>query len=93
MSTAEHPRYTIQIEREPQKVLRRCPADLIRRLDAAILSLATDPRPAGCKKLVGKRDYWRVRVGDWRITYTIQDDVLIVMVVEVAPRGSAYRKL
>ena len=93
MSTAERPRYTVQIGRDAQRVLKRCQPDLVRRLDAAIVSLATDPRPVGCKKLVGKQDYRRVRVGEWRITYTIQDDVLIVIVVEVAARGNAYRKL
>jgi len=73
--------------------MKRCPADLLRRLSEAIDRLAVDPRPAGCKKLTGKHDHWRVRVGDWRIIYTIQDDVLIVVVVEVAPRSGAYRNV
>jgi mRNA interferase RelE/StbE len=59
----------------------------------AIQNLAVDPRPEGCKKLVGKYEHWRIRVGDWRITYTIQDDELIIVVVEVSPRGGAYRTL
>lgn len=93
MPTPEQPLYQIHIGREPQKILKRCPADLLRRLMAAIKKLATEPRPSGCKKLVGKYDHWRIRVGDWRITYTIQDDELIIVIVEVSPRGGAYRSL
>ena len=90
---AERARYQVSIDRDAQRVLKRCPADLVRRLRAAILALADNPRPIGCKKLTGQYDLWRIRVGDWRIVYQIQDDVLIVVVVEVASRGNAYRKL
>lgn len=86
-------KYEIRFERSVDKLYRRLPKNLIARLDQAILALADDPRPPGCKKLVGERDYWRIRVGDWRIIYTIQDDMLLIVVVEVAPRGGAYRNL
>ena len=85
--------YEIRFERSVDKLYRRLPKKLIVRLDQAILALADDPRPPGCKKLAGERDYWRIRVGDWRIIYTIQDDMLLIVVVEVAPRGDAYRNL
>ena len=86
-------RYRIQIERSVAKVLRRLPRDIACRVGAAIDELAEDARPHGCKKIKGKRDHYRIRVGDWRITYTIQDDQLVIVVVEVAPRGGAYRNL
>lgn len=86
-------RYEIRFERNVDKLYRRLPKSLLARLDRAILALADDPRPPGCKKLVGHYDYWRIRVGDWRIVYTIQDDLLIVVIIEVAPRGGAYRNL
>ena len=60
-------------------------------LRRAIEKLAADPRPVGSLKLMGEVDQWRVRVGDWRITYRIDDGVLVVMVVTVAPRSGAYR--
>jgi mRNA interferase RelE/StbE len=88
----ERRRYSVEIERQPQRTLKRCAPDLLRRLADAIDALADEPRPSGCKKLVGQRDHWRVRVGDWRIIYTIEDDVLLVVIVEVTPRGGAYRK-
>ena len=90
---AERARYQVVIDRDVRRVLKRCPADLVRRLRAAILALAVNPRPIGCKKLTGPYDLWRVRVGDWRIIYQIQDDVLIVVVVEIGPRGDVYRSV
>ena len=60
-------------------------------LKRAIEKLATDPRPVGSLKLVGEVDQWRVRVGEWRIVYRIDDGVLVVVVVTVTPRSGAYR--
>ena len=60
-------------------------------LERAIQALAELPRPPGCLKLVGHDDQWRIRVGDWRIVYRIDDGVLVVMVVTVTPRSGAYR--
>jgi mRNA interferase RelE/StbE len=60
-------------------------------IKAAIEKLAEAPRPAGVKKLVGVGDLWRVRVGDWRIVYRIEDDRLVVLVVAVAKRDEVYR--
>lgn len=72
-----------EIERLPTKKLRRA-------IVARIRSLATDPRPPGCVKLSGA-DKYRVRHGAYRILYRIEDDRLIVVVVRVAHRKSAYR--
>ena len=59
--------------------------------EAALANLMDAPRPVGCLKLVGHKDHWRIRVGDWRIVYRIDDGVLVVMVVTVTPRSGAYR--
>lgn len=85
--------YEIQITRQPEKVIRKLPRDLAARIDRAILALAAEPRPAGCKKLRGFDDLYRIRVGDWRITYAIVDNRLVVLSLEVSPRGGAYRGL
>lgn len=90
MSESER-RWTIIIDRQPQKVMRRLPRNLLQRIDRAILALAEDPYPPGCKKLRGYDNLYRIRVGDWRISYAVEDDRLIVLVIEVAPRGGAYR--
>ena len=64
---------------------------LHKRLTDAIGELGTDPRPVGSLKLVGEVDQWRIRVGDWRIVYRVDDGVLVVLVLTVAPRGGLYR--
>lgn len=86
-------RFAVQLDKQPQKAIRRLPKDLLQRIDRAILALADDPRPPGCKKLTGYDNLYRVRVGDWRISYAVEDDRLIVLVLEVATRGEAYRDL
>ena len=64
---------------------------LAKWIRAAIHALADDPRPKGCRKLEGRKDEWRVRVGTWRVIYRIEDARLVVVVVEVGPRGEVYR--
>jgi len=59
------------------------------RVDKAITGLATDPRPAAATKLVGA-EAWRLRVGDYRVDYTIADAVKVVTVVEIGPDGNVY---
>ena len=83
--------YTVLLDRQPQRVLRRLPRDLPALLDRAIRALGGEPRPPGCKKPAGYENLYRVWVGDWRISYAVEDDRLIVLVIEVAPRGGAYR--
>jgi mRNA interferase RelE/StbE len=60
-----------------------------RRIDAAILALAGDPRPNGCRKLSGSEEY-RIRVGEYRVLYEIEDAVLRVLVVKVGHRRDVY---
>jgi mRNA interferase RelE/StbE len=52
--------------------------------------LADDPRPPGCRKLRGYKDLWRVRVGDYRVVYIIEDDNKMVTVTRIAHRREAY---
>ena len=61
------------------------------RIVAKVLALAEEPRPAGCEKLAGEADRYRVRVGQYRIVYSIADDELVVLVVRVAHRKDVYR--
>lgn len=88
-----NPRWEIVLSRTAQKVLDRLPRDLLERIDEAIQALALEPRPHGCRKLSGT-DYanlYRIRVGDWRISYAIEEDARVILVIEIAPRGRAYR--
>lgn len=86
-------RYRVEMERSVERNFRRLPRDLVARLLKAIRSLEENPRPPGCRKLTEHNDTYRIRVGDWRIIYRIRDDRLIVLVIEVGPRGGVYRHL
>ena len=85
--------WSVVLLRQPEKMLHRLPKPLVQRLWEAIRGLREDPRPPGCRKLVGHEDLYRLRVGDWRISYAIQDERLIVLIIEIASRGAAYREL
>ena len=61
------------------------------RIVASILALADEPRPVGCEKLAGQNDRYRIRVGRFRIVYSIADAELVVLVVRVADRKDVYR--
>ena len=92
MKNEDNP-WRIEITKQPAKMLRRLPQNIGKRLDKAILALADDPQPVGSKKLTGYPNLYRVRVGDWRIIYAIEDEKLIILIVSIAPRGNAYRDL
>jgi mRNA interferase RelE/StbE len=82
--------YKISILRRAQKQLAKIPASDYKKVKQAILDLAHDPRPPGSKKLKG-RPGWRIRQGDFRVIYEIQDDKLIVIVLDVGNRKDIYR--
>lgn len=86
-------RHTVILERQVEKVLRRFPREVLVRVDRLLLGLADDMRPAGCKKLKGYENLYRIHTGDWRVVYATEEDRLIVLVVEIAPQGQAYREL
>lgn len=66
-------------------------AEIRARIRGAVLKLAADPRPPGARALKDRPGYLRVRIGDYRIIYTIEDDVLTVIVVRVGHRRDVYR--
>jgi mRNA interferase RelE/StbE len=63
---------------------------LFTRIDRRILALADNPRPAGCKKLRGYKDQWRIRIGAYRVIYVIDDGARAVTVTHVAHRREIY---
>jgi mRNA interferase RelE/StbE len=71
-------RYSLEINQSAQKELDAVDDALFNRIDRKILALADNPRPAGCKKLKGHKNLWRVRVGDWRVVYVIDDTAKLV---------------
>jgi len=85
------PRYTIQIAPSAERALAALDRPAQRRIASRIDALAENPRPAGVKKLQGEPNTWRVRVGDYRVLYTVEDNRLLVVVVKVGHRSHVYR--
>jgi mRNA interferase RelE/StbE len=83
-------RYSIEIKRSAQRELDAIDDSLFTRIDAKILALAGNPRPPGCKKLRDSRDQWRIRVGDWRVIYIIDDAAARVSITRIAHRREVY---
>ena len=83
----------VEIAPAAQRQLRRLPPGAASRLRGPILALAAEPRPAGSVKLAGT-EFWRLRIGDLRVIYLIDDDANLVVVLRVARRAeSTYRRL
>ncbi len=83
-------KYLVIITRTVQKTLSKLPSPIATKLESAMLKLEDNPRPPGCKKLKGREAY-RIREGDYRIIYEIEDKVLRVVVVDVGNRKDIYR--
>lgn len=84
--------YRIEIERQAMKALRRIDAKPRRRIEDQIAALANDPRPVGAIRLTGSSAL-RVRVGDYRIVYTVSDTTVTVTIVRVGHRREIYREV
>lgn len=83
--------YAISYVPSVTKVIRKLDQPTARRLLDAIEVLASDPRPSGCVQLKGGDGELRIRVGDYRVVYDVQDDELVVLVLRVGHRREVYR--
>ncbi len=82
--------YNVAIKRSAAKEIEELPRDARRRVVTAIGTLAQNPRPPGCEKLSAMEKY-RIRVGDYRVVYGIDDELVTVVVVKVGHRRDVYR--
>jgi mRNA interferase RelE/StbE len=80
----------IDIKPSARRELEKLGDSLIGRLLRKIEGLAINPRPPGCRKLRGYKDLWRVRVGEYRVIYIIDDDRKIVSITRIAHRREVY---
>ncbi len=79
--------YTVEIKKSALKALRRLDRATLDKIKKAIDKLAHNPRPFGYKKLVDEEGLYRIRVGNYRIIYEIQDRVLLIVILRVAKRN------
>ncbi|MGA8572437.1 MAG: type II toxin-antitoxin system RelE family toxin [Desulfobaccales bacterium] len=82
--------YSISILRRAQKELAHLPNESYEQVRDAIRALAYKPRPTGCRKLIGRAG-WRIKVGDYRIIYEIDDKSCTIAVLHIGHRRDVYR--
>ncbi|MFQ4136030.1 type II toxin-antitoxin system RelE family toxin [Nodosilinea sp. PGN35] len=84
--------YEVLIKPAAQRQLKKLPRAVQVDLIALIERLAQDPRPPGCKKLKGRQSQYRVRLGDYRVIYSVEEEALIVRVIKVGHRRDIYEE-
>ncbi len=84
--------YHVALSSSAAKELKKLSSQLIARIVPCLENLASNPRPPGCKKLQGGGREWRVRVGDYRVVYTVDDAKLLVEVTRIRHRSEVYER-
>jgi mRNA interferase RelE/StbE len=84
--------YHVALTSSAEKELKRLSSQLIARIVSRLENLASNPRPPGCKKLQGGDREWRIRVGEYRAVYTIDNTKLLVEVTRIRHRRDVYER-
>ena len=82
--------YHVTLSASAKRELRDLPSQVVERVWPKLRDLAAEPRPQGCKKLYGNKNRWRIRIGDYRVVYAIDDTTKIVDITRVAHRREVY---
>ncbi|NRA34981.1 MAG: type II toxin-antitoxin system RelE/ParE family toxin [Polyangiaceae bacterium] len=85
------PKYRVDVAPAATRAIDALDGSIRPRVIRKIMGLKEEPRPAGCKKLAGSDNLWRIRMGSYRIVYTIEDAEVLVLVTRVAHRREVYR--
>ena len=81
----------VYLERTAERDLKKLSADKFHKIISYIQALAENPRPPGCRKITGSESDWRIRVGEFRIIYEVDDTAKIVRVMRIRHRREVYR--
>ncbi len=84
--------YEVNLERSAENDLKRLPASTFQRILPQIKSLAENPRPHRCHKITGSKNDWRIRIGDYRVIYEIEEETKTVRIMRVRHRREVYRR-
>jgi len=82
--------YSVGYANSARKEMKRLPKQVVTRIEAAILALQNNPRPSNCIKLQDEENLYRIRVGDYRVVYTISDEAVTILIIRVRHRKDAY---
>ncbi|MEI8195416.1 MAG: type II toxin-antitoxin system RelE/ParE family toxin [Phycisphaerae bacterium] len=83
--------HEVLISSQAERDLRRLPKQMFSRVIPEIQALGRIPRPSGCLKLAGSKNDYRIRIGDYRVLYEIDDNIRIVRIMRVRHRREVYR--
>jgi mRNA interferase RelE/StbE len=84
--------YEVYIEKAAENDLKRLPPITFHRIIPHIRALAANARPSSCRKLTGSKDDWRIRIGDYRVLYEIDEKAVAVRVLRGRHRREVYRR-
>ena len=84
-------KYAIEVSATAEKQLRKLDSTALGRIVKSFKELASDPRPRGCRKLHGYEGVYRIRSGNFRIIYSIEDQKLLIIILKVGHRKTIYR--
>lgn len=84
--------YNLHITKSAEKELRDIPFPYFTNIVNEIQKLKSNPRPIGSKKLKGTSHTYRIRISDYRVVYTIKDNILYIEVIKIAHRSKIYKK-
>jgi mRNA interferase RelE/StbE len=84
--------YNVVLSSSAEKELKKLPSQLVARIFLRLENLTSNPRPPGCRMLQGGDREWRIRVGDYRVVYTIDDPKLLVDVTRIRHRSEVYQR-
>jgi mRNA interferase RelE/StbE len=84
--------YEVYLERSAENDLKRLPTSIFHRIISQIKALAESPRPSGCRKISGSKNDWRIRIGDYRIIYEIDEKAKSARIMRVRHRREVYRR-
>lgn len=85
--------YSVEIRPAAQRQIKKLPREVQAKVLTRLTALAEDPKPSGAEALQGPQDLYRVRVGQYRVLYEVQEQVLMVLVVRVGHRREVYQQL
>jgi mRNA interferase RelE/StbE len=84
-------RYQLRIKKSAEKELAKLPVHIILQIKEDVLALSNNPFPANYKKLKGHSNLYRIRSGDYRIIYTIHQDILTIEILKIGHRKDVYK--
>ena len=83
--------YEVILERRAERDIKRLPTEVFHRIIPHLKALSENPKPSGCRKITGSKHDWRIRIGDYRVIYEIDEQQNAVKVMRVRHRKDAYR--